>query len=301
MDKTSKTYKSNKPVIRNHTYKKDMCSPAIDKKNDITCYSDTTLETLKQLWNKKHTNDIINASDPLKIWENLREKFENVCDSERCWLRQNFANGKLGDDITQYTFAPVAPESWSAKPKDWLSSIDISSVMSHFEKYYSQFSFIGPSPIDFDADDVNGTCVWPELCNFELKKMIVKRKMKIGVIFNTDIHTGEGEHWVSMFIDLSAKPTPYIFYFDSAGDRIKDEVNMFVGKVIAQAETIGMDLKFYENTKVHQKGKSECGMYSLYLIIELLTGKKNYTYFLENRVPDKAMSDFRNIYFNKYS
>ena len=277
------------------------CSPALNKTNDFTCYSDNALETMKTLWNTKHAGDIITATDPLNIWESLREKFANVCDSEKCWMRQHFAKGELGRDVSQYTFAPDAPKSWSSNPRDWLSSIDISNVMKHFEKYYMQFSFIGPSPIDFDTLSVDGKCVWSELCNFNLTKMLAKRKTKIGIIFNTDIHTGSGEHWVSMFIDLTAKPHPYIFYFDSAGDTIIDEINVLVGRVIKQSNDIGLNIQFYENTMAHQKGTSECGMYSLYLIIELLTGKKDYSYFLKNRVPDKSMIEFRNIYFNKHA
>ena len=294
-----KTYKSSSRSMKNKKLKPVQCSPALNKTSDFTCYTDETLETMRTLWNTKHPHDVINASDSLKIWENLREKFSNVCDSEKCWMRQNFAKGKLGGDITHYTFAPDAPKSWSANPTDWLSSIEISSVMKHFEKFYTQFSFIGPSPIDFDTSSVDGNCVWPELCNFNLTKMLAKRKTKIGIVFNTDRHDGPGEHWVSMFIDLTAKPQPYIFYFDSAGDTIIDEINLFVGRVIKQSTDIGLPIQFYENTMEHQKGKSECGMYSLYLIIELLTGKKDYSYFLKNRVPDKSMIDFRNIYFNK--
>ena len=51
---------------------------------------------------------------------------------------------------------------------------------------YDDFDFIGPTPIDFDTL-VNGVCVWPELCNFDLIKQIfnlikifIKHKMHIG-------------------------------------------------------------------------------------------------------------------------
>lgn len=295
------TYKSSSRSVKNKKFKTLQCSPAIDNKNDITCYSNSTLETMKTMWNTKHSTDIINETDPIKIWKALREKFANVCDSEKCWMRQNFVKGKLGNDVSQYTFAPDAPKSWSVNPTEWLSSSDISNVMSHFEKYYLQFSFIGPSPIDFDTSTVGDKCVWPELCNFNLTNMLAKRKTKVGIIFNTDVHTGSGEHWVSMFIDLRAKPHPYIFYFDSTGEPAVVEINVFAERIIKQAADIGLTIRFYENTKEHQKSDSECGMYSLYLIIELLTGKKDYSYFLNNRVPDKSMMEFRNIYFNKHA
>ena len=296
----SRNVKNHKSTSKSKPSITERCSPAmLGKTKSFTCYSNEVLEQMKHLWNTKHVDSLITASDPHKIWDNLRERFANVCDTEKCWMRQKFIQGKLGGDIMKYTFAPDAPNSWSSNPTEWLSSSEITSVMSHFEKYFSQFAFIGPSPIDFDKVTYRGECVWEELCNFKLSKMIAKRKLKIGIVFNTDIHTGEGEHWVSMFIDLAAKPYPYIFYFDSAGDPVMNEVNVFSDRIIDQAKALGIDLKFYENKKEHQKGASECGMYALYMIIELLTGRKNYEFFLKNRVPDNSMKDFRNICFNK--
>ena len=160
MKRKQKTHKSATQTIKNKHLKSVQCSPASNTTNDFTCYADETLETMKTLWNTKHPDDIIKAADPLNIWENLREKFANVCDTEKCWIRQHFAKGKLGSDVLQYTFAPSAPKSWSANPKEWLSSIEISNVMKHFEKFYTQFSFMGPSPIDFDTSNVDGKCVW---------------------------------------------------------------------------------------------------------------------------------------------
>jgi hypothetical protein len=56
-------------------------------------------------------------------------------------------------------------------------------------------------------------------------------------------------------------------------------------------------------------GNTECGMYSLYFIITLLTGKtgegkmlKDYKekqkYFNSSRIPDEYVFKHRNIYFN---
>jgi len=279
-------------------FKSLKCSPALDLEDSVTCYSNDVLEKMKILWNNKHTDDIIQSDDPIDIWDSLRERFANVCHTEMCWMKQNFLEEGFSKDILKYTFAPNAPKSWSKNRKEWLSSIEIIDVMKHFEKYFNHFTFIGPSPIDFDKKTYQGKCVWDELCNFNLNKMIVNRKYNIGFIFNTDEHTGEGEHWVSMFLNISAKPTPYLFYFDSAGDPIINEIKVLAHRIINQGKEIGIDIKLYENDMEHQKGKSECGMYSLYLIIELLTGNKDYTYFLNNRVPDKLVNNLRKIYFN---
>ena len=43
-------------------------------------------------------------------------------------------------------------------------------IMKQYEKEYPSFRFIGPSPIDYDAHEYNGECVWEELCKFNLYK-----------------------------------------------------------------------------------------------------------------------------------
>ena len=110
-----------------------------------------------------------------------------------------------------------------------------------------------------------GDCVWEELCRFDLKKMLKKRKKMIGVVFYTDPHTEDGEHWVSLFINMYSKPNPYVFYFDSNGDPVKDEIMVFANRVIEQGEQLNYDIKFYQNhPKEHQFEDSKCGILTLY-------------------------------------
>ena len=49
---------------------------------------------------------------------------------------------------------------------------------------------------------------------------------------------------------------------------------------------------------IHQKRDGQCGMYSLYFIIELLKENKNIDYFKNNRITDEEMKDYRFKYFN---
>ena len=289
-NKTKKNYHKMKPT----------CSPSAQKTaHKDTCYTTEALYKMKNLWNARHKDDKITSNDNHVIWRSLRDRFAGVCDTEKCWMRQKFAEGKLSSDITSYTFAPPAPSSWKNKPNEWLTSTDINAVMKHFEKAYPNFAFIGPSPIDFDKHLMYGDCVWEELCRFDLKKMLKKRKKMIGVVFNTDPHTEDGEHWVSLFINMQAKPNPYVFYFDSNGDPVKDEIMVFANRVIEQGEQLNYDIKFYQNhPKEHQMEDSECGVYSLYMISEILTGRKNYRYFLDHSISDAEMEKFRHVYFD---
>ena len=61
---------------------------------------------------------------------------------------------------------------------------------------------------------------------------------------------------------------------------------------------------------VHQKRDGQCGIYSLYFIITMLTNKdgnekllksaeEKLAYFKNKRIPDKYVFQKRDIYFNK--
>ncbi|MAV57191.1 MAG: hypothetical protein CMI79_06710 [Candidatus Pelagibacter sp.] len=299
--KTAKIKKhSGNKTKKVHQKMKPTCSPAKSKSaHKDTCYTSEALQKMKNLWNARHKHDKITTNDNHKIWQALRDRFTGVCDTEKCWMRQKFAANKLGPEITSYTFAPNAPLSWKNNPNEWLNSLDIIAVMKHFEKAYPRFAFIGPSPIDFDTHLMYGDCVWEELCRFDLKNMLRKRKKIIGVIFNTDPHTKDGEHWVSLIINMQSKPHPYIFYFDSNGDPVKDEIMIFANRVIKQGENLGYDIKFYQNhPKEHQMEDSECGVYSLYMITQILSGEKTYRYFIDHSISDAEMEKFRHVYFD---
>ena len=272
-------------------YKKVNCSPNPDKKN-FTCYSDNALFKMKKLWNARHPRNKITTNTSKDIWHELRENMSSSCDRESCWLRSKFMDGKLDSELLNYTFAPKSPKIW--KTDEWLSSLDIEAVMKQYEKYYKCFEFLGPSPMDFDHHKLYGECVWEELCKLNISDMIKRHKNKIGIILNTDPHYKDGEHWISLFINIKKK---YIIYFDSNGNPPPKEVKELITKITKQGKQIGIDFDVLINTLEHQKTESECGMYSLYFIIQMLKDK-NKDYFLRNKIPDEEVFDLRKKYFN---
>ena len=292
---TRKTRKRNR-------FKKLNCSPMVNKtrKHKFSCYNDKQINDIKKVWNLRHPDKKINFKNSRKIWDKLKEYMTHICDNEFCWLKQNFIKGDLYNYIHKYTFAPNAPYSWQKNPNEWLSSIDIISVMKQYEKLHPIFKFIGPSPIDFDNKNkykVNEICVWPEIYNFSLKKHIENNKKMIGIIFNTDPHFKSGSHWIALFIDINKK---FIYFFDSAGDKEPKEIN----KLIKNIKKQGLELKqpIHFNTHKnhpfqHQRGNSECGMYCLFFIIKLLNNADKKI-FHSKVITDKEMEKHRNIYFN---
>jgi hypothetical protein len=282
----------------NKTFKKLNCSPTTNGKvNDYTCYSDSSLMKLRNYWNKRHPDHLITSNNSKEIWTSLKDNMSDVCDKESCWLRQKFIHNNLDKELTQYTFAPKSPTTWIKNKNEWLSSVEIEKVMKQYETAFPNFAFIGPSPIDFDTVQMYGECVWEELCKFVLNDYLKDGKTKIGIIFNTDPHYKDGSHWISLFIDVKQK---YIFYFDSNGDPPPKQIKVFEERVASQGRELGINFEITGNyPKEHQLGDTECGMYSLYFIIELLTDRKNIDFFKKSTIRDHQMELLRSDYFNK--
>ena len=303
--KNNRTLNSRSNKTQRKKFQKSKCSPLVKKNPDkkpFSCYTDKQLNKMRELWNARHPDVKIEETDSKAIWKKLRENMSDVCNRESCWLKQNFAKDDIGKELMQYSFAPRSPEIWKKNPTEWLTSIDISNVMKQYEKAYPCFEFIGPSPIDFDAhmtnDDDKPECVWKELCEFNLSDYMKKGKKKIGVIFNLDPHYMDGSHWVALFLDINTKN---IFFFDSNGDEAPKEVMRLVNRIKKQGAKKNIKFRFDSNKGVeHQLKNTECGIYCLYFIIQLLRNKKEPTFFKKTIIRDDVMQKFRNIYFNIY-
>jgi hypothetical protein len=305
-NRNNKNHKKNKKnkktiseirAIKEKKYKKAKCSPKTEGVLPFSCYTSESLHKLKDIWNARHPDVQVEHNDPKSIWDTLMSYMSSSCNTESCWLKHQCIKNDIDPSLWNNSFAPKSPSQWEKKPNEWLSSVDIENVMKQYEQVYKCFDFIGPSPIDFDKSLLWGECVWEELCKFQLREQLIKGKKKIGIIFNLDKHTDEGSHWVSMFINIENKE---IYYFDSYGDRVPKLIYNFVKKIKKQAEEINQKFKFKWVSKRHQYSSSECGMYSIFFIIELLKDSKNFHDFQNNKYSDKYMKKLRKIYFNSH-
>lgn len=295
--KKRNTNKKNKTRKKSTQYKKTKCSPKTDNVLSFSCYTPESLHKLKDIWNSRHSDVQIMDNDPETIWNKLKSNMASSCNNESCWLKHQCIKNDINPSLWDNSFAPKSPQKWIKKPNEWLSSVDIERVMRQYERAYKCFDFIGPSPIDFDEPLLWGECVWEELCKFQLKEHIKKDKKKIGMIFNLDKHTEDGSHWVAMFVNIAKKE---ICYFDSYGDREPKLIFKLVKKIKKQARDLDQKFKFKRVSKRHQYSSSECGMYSLFFIIQLLKDSKNFEDFQNNKYTDKYMKKLRKIYFNSY-
>lgn len=281
-----------------------ICSPYSNKfaNTNSSCFTNDNIILLKHYWNLRHPNNKITSNDYQEIW-NLLNLYMNkyLCDNEKCWLRKLVTDLNVQSDIFTESFVPTIPEHWKKDPDAWLSDLDISKVMKQYEHTFNHFYFIGPSPIDYNAyDEVNKKWVWPELKYFDLKKYVNKQptsKTHIGIIFNLDNHKGKGTHWVALFIDLVNNK---IYYFDSNGSSIPRNIKKLTDVIKDQAN-IHFEKKIILSTNYpnsHQKKNSECGIYVIFFIVNMLLNN-NWDLFKNGNIPDKEIFKYRKVYFDE--
>jgi hypothetical protein len=330
------TFRKKQHISHNHSshnhsktrrYKPSNCHPSLSlKKNrkkvlDHSCFTSDALVLLKNSFNYSNPHKTIETNDPKEIWNHLYTKIPE-CEQETCWLNY-VPNKTLQKKLKSELFTPFQPSDWKKNKNAWVSNYDMDAVLKQYqETYYPVFISLGPTPIDFDSKKTDGQCVWDEICRLSLSTEYNKGVRKIGIIYNLDTSKGYGTHWVSMFIDLNSysenglEENPFIFYFNSSPEVMPKEIHDLIQRLHTQwIEFKGKPLVVYNNTKVnHQRSDTECGMYSLFFIITCLTrktdlmpGKQLITSDLidlfasKNRIDDKYIGKFREIYFNPVS
>lgn len=273
--------------------KENKCAPNIDFNND----SCITLELLKNItlaYNDYNYDNKININldskeeDILKnaLLKELRIKLGN---NEEFWIKNKSLktlSKKDTDLLENKIFRPVGPQG----KFDWLSTLDINKVLYQYEQQYDDFKFLGAVPIDFmDLDYL----IFNKI-NF--KELQDKNLNKFGVIFNLDESWKNGSHWVSLYFDLIKGQ---IYFSDSFAigpeQRIIDFINI-IEKYLKYQKNINNIDKKYNKTR-HQKGNSECGVYSINFILRLLKGK-TFNYITRKRLNDDKVNKCRLVYFN---
>ena len=302
MDFFPKSIKRNSAKNTRKKFKKLQCHPKnfTSKNNNsnhkYSCLDDKTLRLMKQLWNRRYPDNMIMTSKPRSLWKHFQQNMAKSCSNEMCWVDNTVSDDKVKIKLKKKLFAPTTPTSWKQNINEWLSSNDIINVMKQYEDTYDHFKFFGPSPIDFETMEYKNHCVWPEICNINIKSLKGDNKTNLGFIFNTDKHYQSGSHWIALFVDLNRGTT---FFFDSNGTKQPKEITHLIEKIHNQCKSCKLKMKADSNyPKVHQHSNTECGMYCLYFIVSVLKRTHTFDYFKQKRIPDKYVEKFRNIYFN---
>lgn len=261
------------------------CAPAI--KGTYTCLTKDKLINIANIYNtleiKKNNKDIINIyQSKKKIWESLVNRLGN----EKQWTELSFIDS-IKSNINSI-YKPIQPEGWKKNKHEWLSTTNINSVMNQYENKYNDFKFLGAVPSD---------CHTVMSCSLAQTNIINLYKnnnvKKIGIVFNIDKHYQNGSHWVSLFININKSD---ITYFDSYGLDAPNNIKHYINQLITNFNKINVNLKYNYNNKRHQYGGSECGVYSMYFILQSLNNKSIYD-INSKTIKDKDMNLLRNYLY----
>lgn len=200
----------------------------------------------------------------------------------------------LGTDQTKWpvperndAFVPKCPITWGINNHEWLSNIDIESVMTQYTKRYPSFHFLGVHPIDFEKKH-QGKCI--SMCTIPNLQ-----KKRYGTIFNLDKHNQSGSHWVAVYTDTRPKATNYgVFYYDSTANPIPHEIEQWVRKIITKKNDPNFAL--HVNTERRQFKNTECGMFCMRFIIECIKGRA-FREVVQDPVYDDEVHRLRKQYY----
>lgn len=276
----------------------DFCAPSANTlERSYTCFSLQELQTIASTINlfikqkkpictsksKKciflSQNDQINInSDKKELWNDIYSRLNKICDYEKCWvdttILSQIKDKNLRHQLKYFTIKPKMREAGNY----WLSTSDINFVMNQYSKLYSSFLFLGAQPCDFY-----------QIMDVPFDKL--KNYNKIGVICNHDPHNLPGSHWVAVLIDNINKT---IEYYDSTANSPTKELKILLNKF----KKMYPDYKYKFNHLRHQNKDSECGVYSIYFLVQRLLGY-DFNDIIKNIVNDDSIFNYRNVIFTE--
>jgi len=292
-------------------FRKKQCSPSSHKKG--SCLSNELLVRVGEIINNIDQCGHVDCSqDSKKLQKAISNEIKKIsdCKGESCWQTIDQIMRKLSSDEKdefKFSFKPFMPEEWESKPNKWLNTFDIDNVLDQYENEYQTFKYFGATPIDFDKEKTDGSCAVNEMCQINVKQLLDEGYNSCGAVFNTDDSDGSGEHWFSVYVDfkgVNLKKKPSIYYFDSVGTSAPDEIEDLVEDLISQSKVlvskkdkrIQCEFKVLYNDIQHQHGNTECGIYSIHFLTEMLKGK-NFKRYIKKKKSDKEMEKLRKKFF----
>lgn len=288
-------------------------SEIVKDKEDKKCAPKTTFENgscikTPLLVNMAEAYNEMFSSNKIKLYPNvetlnpgkykrylLKEfsgRLSDVCNNQRCWLKQDFINrmtGSIKEELTKSTFRPSGP----AGRFTWLNTTNIDKVLSQYEDKHKGFKFLGAVPLDFDEIPTLG------IKDIDFNKLHKEGTNKLGIVYNTDTSKGKGEHWVAGFFDLD---NGKVYYYDSYGLEPEKPIRRLMRRAtkgISSIKGIPEGKVDVRHNKVRQQYKnSECGVFSISFILRLLQGK-TFDEIVNSGVKDDEINKCRDVYFVK--
>lgn len=277
------------------------------------CFSDLIIHLLKQYIKKNYKTDFINESiidkfSPNDIINFFKKKLN--CDSESCILKNPEIKKKLTSDphIIDYELKTRFKTEGPRNSIELLNNINIDNTLILWAREKKDFFPCPFAMIDFETNGeflgrVNLASLLYDKAVWYLDPiygLVYGPFCTFGCVINTDVSTGIGKHWVSIFVDLREDPWTFEF-FNSSGNDPPPEIVKFFKKQKQNLEEMPEEkrknVKIVEcSNKQHQIDNHSCGVYALFFIKARLEGTL-YEYFCNHYITSSDITKFRKHLF----
>jgi len=228
-------------------------------------------------------HSIITQIYGIKSHEELLKKTD--CPDEKCAIEKTL-KPHMAEPILDKYFKEEGPRD----SNDLLNNFQIDGVLRKCTKQY-KFRHIHFQMADFAHQPIS------ELKSYDPIPDIKAGMQSMACVLNTDYTGGGGKHWVCIYVDYTSDPIS-IEYFNSTGNPPLESFNTYMIKLRMMINEVYNAEKVIVSDVEHQKGDSECGIYSLYYIYSRLNnipysdfdGKKLFT--------DEYVKNFRKVVFS---
>ncbi len=219
-------------------------------------------------------------------------KRKTQCDTEKCVVSK----------FHEHNFQAMAMFKIDG-PRDTslLSNINIDRTLQQWVHLFKNFLPYNFNMLDYYDHSIRDGYVTNHPDTLATRDMALdvyaKGYRTMACVINSDVYSGAGKHWMTLFVDMRQSPAT-VEFFNSSGNSPGASWRNWMDKTKTQLEvSANLSVKLVTDLNRHQQhSRSECGVYSLYYIWHRLNGYSP-DYFKYNDVPDSVMLAFRQHLF----
>lgn len=266
------------------------CSLASGRSGGEPCASDAAIAVMAKIVDGTTGGTGQTTNELTTVVEKAKEKLG--CKDEKCVLESREFTSIAGKGAAQkelyVNFKLDGPTDTSL-----LSNVHIDSILGQWATKFNS----GPNKFfayDFNMADYEKT--GGSLGTVDVISDIWDKGYRtFGCVINSDVSTGRGKHWMALFGDMRTSPMT-VEFFNSSGNPPALPFARWLEKTRVRMEKVGPAVAMKVCKIVHQKSRTECGVYSLYYIWARLNGVAA-EYFNHNPISDILCFELRQHLF----
>tara|TARA_B110000208_G_scaffold191059_2_gene256688 strand:+ start:412 stop:1335 length:924 start_codon:yes stop_codon:yes gene_type:complete len=301
------------------------CAPHKEYK-DGSCFSLDELKIIAHNYNKSVDTKQVNgkkidikSNDKKQLLNTIVKQLPQCNNDHICIISQKFIINKKLKNI----FKPQGTKG----QYDWLSTLNINDVLRQYELKYKDFKFGGAVPSDVFSYKKEERVDYPlmdtnlNIQHLDLHDLNIMGIKKIAFVYNLDKSYQSGSHWVALFCNLDKCQ---VYFFDSYGQRPSKDIRSMIEKLanmcynkhnttcVKECNDLSVSQSFMMETGKNKLEKllsnidynrnrnqyknTECGVYSINFIVQLLNGKK-FKEIIDNPISDEEINKLRKKYY----